>query len=96
MTTSEWPPRYLVTLCITMSAPRDNGCCRAGVAKVLSTPRRAGWPFNTSATAAMSVMRMSGLVGVSSQTSRVRSFNAAATLATSWVSTKWNRMPKGT
>src|SRR3546814_8133177 len=33
---SEWPLRYLVAECITMSAPCSSGRCRIGEAKVLS------------------------------------------------------------
>ena len=39
-TTSEWPPRYLVVECTTTSAPSASGCCRYGVANVLSTTQR--------------------------------------------------------
>jgi hypothetical protein len=33
ITTSLWPPMYLVTECITISAPRSIGFCRYGEAK---------------------------------------------------------------
>ena len=35
--TSPWPPRYFVALCSTSVAPCRAGCCRTGVANVLST-----------------------------------------------------------
>jgi hypothetical protein len=34
--TSECPARYFVAECITISAPKSNGFCKYGVAKVLS------------------------------------------------------------
>ncbi len=39
--TSEWPPRYFVVEWTTRSAPSSSGCCRYGVAKVLSTTTSA-------------------------------------------------------
>ena len=53
-----------------MSAPRASGVCRNGVANVLSTTSSAPAAFAAAATAAMSTMLSSGLVGVSIQTSR--------------------------
>ena len=55
-----------------MSAPRARGRWIHGVAKVLSTTTSAPWRWATSATAAMSTMVSRGLVGVSTQTMRVR------------------------
>jgi hypothetical protein len=37
--TSECPARYFVAECITISAPKSNGFCKYGVAKVLSTAK---------------------------------------------------------
>src|SRR5690242_3744938 len=67
-TTSEWPPQYLVVEWVTMSAPSDSGCWRYGLAKVLSTTSRAPASWATAASASMSAMPSSGLVGVSTQT----------------------------
>ena len=67
-TTSLCPPQYLVVECITTSAPSASGCCRYGDAKVLSTARIAPASCATSASAAMSAMPSSGLVGVSTHT----------------------------
>ena len=39
--TSEWPPRYFVVEWTTRSAPSSSGCCRYGVANVLSTTSSA-------------------------------------------------------
>ena len=64
-----------------------------GEAKVLSTTTRASVPFTASATAAMSVICIMGLVGVSTQTNRVSSFNAALSASRSDRFTKWNVMP---
>src|SRR5881296_2264175 len=40
-TMSEWPFRYFVVECRTMSAPNSSGCWKYGVAKVLSTTNSA-------------------------------------------------------
>ena len=77
-TTSEWPPRYFVVEWTTMSAPSASGCWRYGVAKVLSTTTSAPAACAASAAARMSTMFSSGFVGVSIQTSRVRSSRCAA------------------
>jgi len=44
--TSLWPPRYFVVLCMTRSAPKSNGRCSTGLAKVLSQASSAprSWP----------------------------------------------------
>ena len=55
-TTSEWPPRYFVVECTTTSAPSSSGCCRYGVANVLSTTTRAPRSCASVATAAMSTI----------------------------------------
>ena len=51
-----------------MSAPSASGCCRYGVANVLSTTTSAPCSWATAATASMSMHVSSGLVGVSSHT----------------------------
>ena len=76
-TTSLWPPRYLVAECTTTSAPRASGCCRAGVAKVLSTTTSAPRSWASAPTASMSTMRSHGLLGVSTHTMRVAGVHAA-------------------
>ena len=60
---------------------------------MLSTTTRASEPFTRLATAAMSVICIMGLVGVSIHTKRVCSFNAACTALRSLKSKKWNVMP---
>jgi hypothetical protein len=70
-TTSLWPPRYLVALCITTSMPSFKGCCKTGVAKVLSQTAQAPAAWAMSATAAMSTSFNKGFDGVSIQTRRV-------------------------
>ena len=67
--TSECPQRYLVAEWNTMSQPISKGCCRCGVAKVLSIPTNAPAAWALAASALMSTSRKSGLDGVSSQTS---------------------------
>ena len=56
---------YLVVECTTRSAPRVSGCCQPGERKVLSTTVSAPAARPSCAQAAMSVMRSSGLLGVS-------------------------------
>ena len=70
-TMSEWPFRYLVTECMTTSAPCSSGRWAQGVAKVLSTTIRMPRARVTSATASRSTSLSMGLVGVSTQTIRV-------------------------
>ena len=67
--TSEWPHKYLVAEWKTMSQPMSSGCCRYGVAKVLSMPASAPAALALAASTAMSTSRKSGLDGVSSHTS---------------------------
>ena len=93
MTTSECPPRYFVTECITTSAPKSNGFCKYGVAKVLSTHNIAPADFEIFAIASMSTIFIIGFVGVSTQIILVFSFTKAATASTSCILTKWNMMP---
>src|SRR5690606_19795653 len=82
-TTSEWPPQYLVVEWTTTSAPSASGCCRYGVANVLSTTSSAPASRAIAPNAAMSAMFSSGLVGVSTQMTRVSCRTAARTAATS-------------
>ena len=70
--TSEWPFRYFVAECMTMSAPSSSGRVSTGVAAVESTATDAPAACAISQLAAMSVIDHSGLAGVSIQTSRVR------------------------
>ena len=68
LTTSLCPFRYFVVEWTTMSAPSGIGLWSAGERKVLSTTTSAPSPCAASATRAMSVIRSSGLLGVSSHT----------------------------
>ena len=86
---------YLVVECSTTSAPSASGDCRYGEANVLSTTSRAWASRATSATAAMSAMPSSGLVGVSHQIARVSGRSAARSAATSARSTGVCSMPHG-
>src|SRR5438876_780166 len=94
-TTSEWPPRYFVLECTTTSAPRPSGCCRYGVAKVLSTTTRAPRSCASLATAAMSTTVSSGFVGVSTHTSFVSSRQAPVIASRSAWSTAVQAIPAG-
>ncbi len=76
-----------------MSAPSASGRCSIGEAKVLSTTTSAPRRWAISATAAMSTILSSGLVGVSTQTSFVFGVNAASNAARSVMSTKLNPSP---
>ena len=81
---------YFVVECTTASAPRASGCCRYGEAKVLSTTSSAPASWLISASAARSAMPSSGLVGVSTQTSRAgRAASAARTAPGSDIATGW-------
>ncbi len=92
-TTSLWPPMYFVVECRTMSAPRPIGCCRYGLANVLSTTASAPALCAISATAAMSTTLRSGFVGLSIHTSFVRLRIALATSRGSRMSTGVISMP---
>lgn len=72
---------YFVVECTTTSAPSASGFCSAGEAKVLSTTTRspASWP--TPARAAMSVIFISGLLGVSTHSALVVPGRTAARTA---------------
>ena len=85
-TTSEWPPRYLVVEWTTAVAPSSSGRWTIGVAKVLSTTTAR--PSAASTTAAMSTSLSSGLVGVSTQISRVSGRSAARSASRSRWSTR--------
>ena len=82
-TTSLWPLMYLVVECSEKSAPSASGCCQAGDRKVLSTTVRAPLRRAAAVIAAMSVMRSSGLLGVSIHTSCVGLAMAAASARSS-------------
>ena len=62
------PPRYFVVEWTTASAPRSSGCCRYGVANVLSTTTIAPTACAASAALRMSTMFSSGFDGVSIHT----------------------------
>ena len=76
---SVWPPMYLVAECITISAPSSSGRVSAGVAKVLSTPRSTPCRMAIWAQAAISVIDISGLPGVSIHSILVFGVMAAST-----------------
>ncbi|PHH84898.1 hypothetical protein CDD83_1213 [Cordyceps sp. RAO-2017] len=65
---SEWPPKYLVPLCMTTSAPSANGSCSGGGAKVASTVRYAPAARALSAYRRRSRASPTGLSGVSTCT----------------------------
>src|SRR5207249_683433 len=64
---------YFLLECTTASAPSASGCCRYGVANVLSTTTRAERAWAMSQTAATATMESIGFVGVSTHTRRVSS-----------------------
>ena len=70
---SLWPVSALVSLPTVMSAPSASGRWPSGVAVVLSTATSAPAARAAAATAAMSQTSSSGLLGVSSSTSRTPS-----------------------
>ena len=78
-----------------MSAPSAIGCCRYGVANVLSTTTSAPRSWATSHTAATSMHDSSGLVGVSSHTIAVPSGQPDASASTSVRSTAVHCIPYG-
>ena len=78
-TLSLWPLRYFVVLCMTRSAPNSIGRWTYGLAKVLSTTSRRPWRCASSAAAARSVRRITGLVGVSTNSMRVAGVIACST-----------------
>ena len=91
--TRPWPSRYLVPECITRSAPNLIGCCRAGEQKQLSTSSSAPPAWAMSASAAMSQTSVSGLLGVSANSSRVLGRMAARHSPASVCETKVVSMP---
>ena len=74
---------YFVVECSTMSAPKSNGCCSAGEAKVLSTNTLILAEAASCAIAPMSAMESNGFVGVSTQINRVFDVIAARTASRS-------------
>ena len=91
--TSLWPARYLVVDWRTMSAPSASGCCRYGVAKVLSTTVRTPCARARAVLAARSTTWRRGLDGLSSQSRRVLGRSAASTSAMLVMSTNENSIP---
>ena len=66
--TSEWPHKYLVAEWKITSTPMVMGCCKYGVAKVLSKPTKAPCWCAKVQMASMSTKRSKGLLGDSSHT----------------------------
>ena len=87
-TMSEWPFRYLVAECTTMSKPSSSGRCIQGLAKVLSATLMRSCSRAIFATAARSMSFSSGLLGVSTQSILVSGRIAERTRAGSAMSTK--------
>jgi hypothetical protein len=81
------PLRNLVVLCTTMSAPKSIGRCTYGLAKVLSTTTNTPWACARSQAARRSVIRRTGLVGVSRNSIFVAGRSAASMASVSDVST---------
>ena len=75
--TRPWPSRYLVPEWMTRSAPNSTGRCSAGEQKQLSTASSAPASCAMSASARMSQTSVSGLVGVSANSSLVFGRTAA-------------------
>ena len=92
-TMSEWPLRYLVAECMTMSKPCSSGRCTHGLAKVLSATAMMPCRLASAPTASRSISFSSGLVGDSIQNSRVSGRIAASTLAMSLKSTNPKESP---
>ena len=87
---------YFVVECTTTSAPSARGCCRYGVANVLSTTSSAPAARHIAAIAAMSLTPSNGLVGVSTHTTLVLPGSIAASTASRSVrSTGVWSMPHG-
>ena len=63
--TSEWPERYFVALCTTMSNPRSIGRCSSGVANVLSIIEISLYFLANAIALFKSTSRSVGFVGVS-------------------------------
>ena len=87
------PFKYLVVEWRTMSAPKVRGRWNSGVAKVLSTTKRAWALCAMAPAAARSVSRIMGLVGVSTYTILVCLVSAAVISFGSPVSTKVKLRP---
>jgi hypothetical protein len=93
-TTSLCPLKYFVLEWTTASAPSASGSWKYGVANVLSTTNQAPAWCAIWAAAAMSVMCISGFVGVSTRIIRVDSRISASMHFRSRVSTKVNSSPR--
>ena len=81
------PAKYLVTECMTKSAPNSSGFCVNGVAKVLSTATPIPNFFAPAIIAFKSTISRAGFVGFSSQISAAP-FAASNTAAVFVTSTK--------
>ena len=86
-TLSLWPFRYLVVLCVTRSAPNSIGRWMYGLANVLSTTSRSVVAVREVGGRAQVGERITGLLGVSTKSIRVRGVNARSTSSRSRVST---------
>ena len=84
---SLWPAKYLVTECITKSAPNSSGFCVNGVAKVLSTATPTPNFLAPAIIVFKSTFSSAGLVGDSNQSSAAP-FAASNTAAVLVASTK--------
>ena len=78
-TLSLWPLRYFVVLWMTRSAPSSIGRWRYGLAKVLSTTSRRRADARDRPRRRRSVSRITGLLGVSTNSMRVAGVNARST-----------------
>ena len=86
--TSEWPFRYLVVECTTMSKPSSSGRCTNGLANVLSATAIKPCSRAICASAARSASFSSGLLGVSTHSILVSGRIAARTASRFARSTK--------
>ena len=86
-TLSLWPFRYFVVLWVTRSAPNSIGRWMYGLANVLSTTSFAPCRWASSAAARRSVIRITGLVGVSTNSILVDGVIARSTSSRFDVST---------
>ena len=85
---SEWPLRYLVAECTTISKPSSSGRWIHGLAKVLSATAMRSCSRAILATAARSISLSRGLLGDSTQIILVSGRIAARNRAGSAMSTK--------
>ena len=92
--TLPWPSRNLVPEWMTRSAPSMAGRCNAGEAKQLSTASSTPASWAIAASSAMSHRSVSGLVGVSANSSWVLGRRAAFQALLSVCGTKLDSTPK--